>query len=60
MLFSTVDFAPIKAVYTVVQIIQRFLIIKLPKGKIVKLAKVKKQTMTLVIFITKSCKIEIR
>jgi hypothetical protein len=59
MLPSIVDFALIEAAYIVVRIIQRFPTIKLPKGEMVELVGVEKQTMTLVMSIIEGCKIKI-
>jgi hypothetical protein len=55
-----VDFALIEAAYTIVRIIQRFQIVKLPKGIAVELTGVEKQRMTLVMSITKGCKVELQ
>jgi hypothetical protein len=50
----TVDFAFTEAAYTVVRIVQRFQTIQLPNGVAVELTGVEKQTMTLVLSITKA------
>jgi cytochrome P450 len=55
-----VDFALTEAAYTIVRLIQRFPVIQLPPGEIVELTGVEKQTVTLVMFITQGCKVELR
>lgn len=54
------DFALTEAAYTVVRIIQRFPIIKLPEGEIVESLGVDKQRITLVMSITEGCHVELR
>ncbi|KAH7378549.1 cytochrome P450 alkane hydroxylase [Cadophora sp. MPI-SDFR-AT-0126] len=54
------DFALVEAAYTIVRIVQRFPIIKLPKGEKVELAGVEKQKITLVMSITEGCIVELR
>jgi hypothetical protein len=56
---SSVDFAVTEPAYTVVRIIQRFQTIKLPEGAVVELTGAEKQTMTMVMSITESCKVEL-
>ncbi|EXJ79312.1 hypothetical protein A1O3_08814 [Capronia epimyces CBS 606.96] len=53
------DFALTEAAYTIVRLIQRFPVIKLPPTEIVELTGVEKQTMTLVMFIAEGCKVEL-
>ncbi|TVY49515.1 Cytochrome P450 [Lachnellula occidentalis] len=53
------DFALVEAAYTVVRIIQRFPIIKLPDDEKVELLGVEKQTTTLVMSIAEGCKVKI-
>jgi hypothetical protein len=55
-----VDFALTEAAYTIVRIIQRFQTIKLPEGVAAELLGVEKQKITLVMFITEGCKVELR
>jgi hypothetical protein len=55
-----VDFAETEAAYTIVRLIQRFPEMKLPPNEIVELTGVEKQTMTLVMFITEGCKVQIK
>lgn len=54
-----VDLALTEAAYTIVRIVQRFPTIKLPKGEVVDLMGVEKQTMTLVMSITEGCKVRL-
>ena len=56
----TVDFALTEAAYTVVRLIQRFPMLKLPKSEKVELTGVEKQMMTLVVSSTEGCKVEMR
>ncbi|KEF62178.1 uncharacterized protein A1O9_00150 [Exophiala aquamarina CBS 119918] len=53
------DFAETEAAYTIVRLIQRFPEMRLPSNEIVELTGVEKQTMTLVMFITEGCKIQV-
>ncbi|OAP57333.1 hypothetical protein AYL99_08071 [Fonsecaea erecta] len=53
------DFGLIEAAYTIVHLIQRFPVIRLPPGEKVVLTGVEKQTMTLVVSITEGCKVEV-
>lgn len=57
---AAVDFALTEVAYTLVRFIQKFQIIKLPLGTVVELSGVEKQTMTLVMFSTEGCKVELR
>ncbi|KFZ23149.1 hypothetical protein V502_02370 [Pseudogymnoascus sp. VKM F-4520 (FW-2644)] len=54
------DFALTEAAYTVVQIIQKFPTIKLPKGEHVELLGVEKQKITMVLSIKGGCNVELR
>ncbi|KAH6716445.1 cytochrome P450 alkane hydroxylase [Leptodontidium sp. MPI-SDFR-AT-0119] len=53
------DFALVEAAYTIVRIVQRFPIIKLPAGEKVELTGVEKQRITLVMSIAEGCNIEL-
>lgn len=53
------DFGLNEAAYTVVRLIQRFPIIRLPAGEKVELVGVEKQTMTLVLSITDGCNVDL-
>jgi hypothetical protein len=55
-----VDFALTEAAITVVRLIQRFPSILLPKGELVELTGVEKQTTTLVVSITNGCNVDVR
>ncbi|KAK5203419.1 hypothetical protein LTR47_010348 [Exophiala xenobiotica] len=52
------DFALTEAAYTIVRLMQRFPVIRLPSTERVELTGVEKQTMTLVLSITEGCKVE--
>lgn len=54
-----VDFALTEAAYTVVRLLQRYPVIKLPEGERVDIVGAEKQTMTLVIQIADGCKVEL-
>jgi len=60
MLIFKVDFALTEVAYTVVRMIQKFPTMKLPEDELVELTGVEKQTMTLVMFSTKGCRVELR
>jgi len=53
------DFALTEAAYAIVRIIQRYPEISLPSGEIVELTGVEKQTMTLVVFPTNGCRVDL-
>ena len=55
-----VDFALTETAYTVVRLILRFPVIKLPRGEKIELTGVEKQKMTLVMSIKEGCKVDIR
>ncbi len=52
------DFALTEAAYTIVRLMQRFPVIRLPSTERVEVTGVEKQTMTLVMSITEGCKVE--
>ncbi|OQU99595.1 hypothetical protein CLAIMM_05205 [Cladophialophora immunda] len=54
------DFAVTEAAYAIVRLIQRFPIIKLPPNEMLEPTGVEKQTMTLVLSITRGCKVELQ
>lgn len=53
------DFGLTEAAYTVVRLLQRFPLMRLPPGEKVELVGVEKQKMTLVVAITEGCKVEL-
>lgn len=53
------DFALTEAAYTIVRLVQTFPVIRLPPGEIVELTGVEKQKMTLVMFLTEGCKVDL-
>ena len=54
-----VDFALTEAAYTVVRLLHRFPIIRLPAGQKVEILGVEKQTMTLVLSSTEGCMVDL-
>ncbi|EXJ61347.1 uncharacterized protein A1O5_11905 [Cladophialophora psammophila CBS 110553] len=54
------DFAMTEAAYTIVRLVQRFPVIKLPSNEVIEPTGVEKQTMTLVMSITEGYKVELR
>ena len=55
-----VDFALTEAAYAIVQILQRYPTIKLPKGETVEITGSEKQTVALVLQIKDGCKVELQ
>ena len=53
------DFALTEAAYTVVRILLKFPIIRLPAGQKVEITGVEKQTMTLVLSSTEGCMVDL-
>ena len=53
------DFALTEAAYTVVRLLLRFPVIRLPAGQKVELTGVEKQTITLVLSSTEGCMVDI-
>lgn len=53
------DFALTEVAYTVVTLLQRYPVIKLPDGERVDVVGAEKQSMTLVIQITGGCRVEL-
>ena len=54
------DFALTEAAYTVVRFFEKFETIQLPEGTPVRLTGTEKQSMTLVLYSTEGCKVELR
>jgi hypothetical protein len=55
--FAVVDFAMTEAAYTVVRLLQRFPVLEKPDGEVEVRTGKEQQTMTLVLAITKGCKV---
>jgi hypothetical protein len=53
-----VDFALTEAAYTVVRILQRFSVVKMPADQVYEKTGSEQQTMTLVLSIADGCKVE--
>lgn len=53
------DFALTEVAYTIVRLLQRYPVIKLPEGERVDVVGEEKQTMTLVIQIADGCRVEL-
>lgn len=53
------DFAITEAAYTVVRILQRFPVIRLPTGEKIELTGVEKQAITLVLSSAEGCKVDL-